>query len=124
MGIVYKHINPTIHIIDTFTSRIFKYYLSKICQHQLSNYREKTINMFVIVYRKSKFESNQLIQSLSTIQTVKERFDELNLNYINKSLNNNNELIIDLYKEYINYGQSRELKYKTLFCDYVEEITF
>jgi hypothetical protein len=57
-----------------------------------------------IVYRKSKFESNQLIQSLSTIQTIKERFDELNVNYINKSFNNNNELIIDLYKEYINYS--------------------
>jgi hypothetical protein len=38
------------------------------------------------------------------MQTVKEIFDELNVYYINKSLNNNNELIIDLYKEYINYS--------------------
>ncbi len=46
-----------------------------------------------IVNRKSKFESNQFLQSLSTIQTVKERFDELNANYINKSLNKNVDLI-------------------------------
>ena len=77
-----------------------------------------------VIYKKSKYESNRFILDLSTIETLKERFDYLNLNYINKSLINNNELLIDLYKEYIGYRQPRQLKYKTLFCNYVNEIKY
>jgi hypothetical protein len=64
------------------------------------------------------------IQDLSTIETLKEKFDYLNVNYINNSLINTNELLIDLYKEYIGYRESRQLKYKTLFCNYVNEIKY
>ncbi len=68
--------------------------------------------------------SNNQIPVLKLNKNIKRKVDYLNVNYINKSLINNNELLIDLYKEYIGYRESRQLKYKTLFCNYVNEIKY
>ncbi len=54
-----------------------------------------------IINRKSKYASNSEISSLSGYVSIEERFDELNLKYIKKNINNNNELLIDLYNDYL-----------------------
>jgi hypothetical protein len=35
-------------------------------------------------------------------------------------ITNENEIIIDLLKNYLNFSNARCLKYKTLFCNYVK----
>ncbi len=50
-----------------------------------------------IINRKSKYSSNSEISSLSGYVSIEERFDELNLKYIKKNINNNKELLKDLY---------------------------
>ncbi len=71
-----------------------------------------------IIYKKSKFYSNRELSKICDVESLETRLDKLNINYINNSLMNNNELIHDLYDEFIRYSTSRELKYSTLFCKY------
>ena len=71
-----------------------------------------------IIHKKSKYDSNCLIRSLPDYLSLKDRFDNLNFNYIKKSLEHKNELMVDLFDEYIRYSVSRELGSITLFCRY------
>jgi hypothetical protein len=71
-----------------------------------------------IIHKKSKYDSNCLIRSLPDYLSLKDRFDKLNLNYIKKSLEHKNELMVDFFDEYIRYSVSRELGSITLFCKY------
>ncbi len=75
-----------------------------------------------IINRKSKYASNSERSSVSGYVSIEERFDELNLKNIKKNINNNNELLIDLYNDYLNYSNSRQLKNRTLFCKYKFDI--
>ena len=71
-----------------------------------------------IINRKSKFDSNNYIKNLPNYLSISDRFDNLNLNYIKKSLFNKNELITDLFQDYLQFSDSRELDKLTLFCKF------
>jgi hypothetical protein len=77
-----------------------------------------------IINRKSKFSSNREIIELDGYQSIENRFDQLNINYIKNNIINKNELFTDLVDEYWNYIGGREVNRKTLLCKYKEEIIF
>ena len=71
-----------------------------------------------IIHKKTKYESNSIIKELPDYLSVKDRFDNLNVKYLQKCLDNKNELIIRLYDDYLSYSNGRDLKNETLFCKY------
>jgi hypothetical protein len=75
-----------------------------------------------IIHKKSKYESNEIIKSFPGYCTLTNIFDKLNLRFLNNSLENKNEIIIDLHRDYREYSDSRVLKRKTLLCDYKTKI--
>ena len=77
-----------------------------------------------IIHKRSKYESSDAIRNLPGYLTIAERFDDLNLRYIKNTLINNNEIILDLYKDYREFSDSRNLRKKTLFCKYKNELNY
>ena len=71
-----------------------------------------------IINKKSKFESNKVIMDIPGYLSLVNRFDNLNISYIKKSLFNKNPIIEDLYQEYLRFSESRKLLSQTLFCKY------
>jgi hypothetical protein len=71
-----------------------------------------------IIQRKSRFESNDFFRKLPDYQSIENRFHYLNTNYIKKSLLNNNPLIEDLCRDYVNYSKSRVVTKISLLCKY------
>ena len=80
------------------------------------------IRSLKIISKTSKFESNETIRKMPNYTSIADRFDKLNVNYIQNCLRNKNEIIVDLHNEYVQFSESRELRKKTLFCKYVREI--
>ncbi len=56
-----------------------------------------------IIQRLSRFKSNDFFRKLPDYQSIENRFDYLNTNYIQKSLQNNNPLIEDLCRDFIRF---------------------
>ena len=79
-------------------------------------------NCIKIIHNKSKFSSTTEVLQLTNIVAIEERFNALNLNYLKNCFIFNNELIIDLYKEFKNFSGGRQIEHKTLFCHYIEEL--
>lgn len=75
-----------------------------------------------IINRKSKFCSNNEIKDTPNYISIQDRFDELNLRYIQKNIMSNNEVLIDLINDYWSYSESRELSKRTLLCKYRNEL--
>jgi hypothetical protein len=75
-----------------------------------------------IINRKSKFCSNNEIKDTPNYISIQDRFDELNLRYIQKNIMSNNEILIDLINEYWSYSESRDLSKQTLFCKYKNKL--
>jgi hypothetical protein len=75
-----------------------------------------------IINRKSKFSSNKEIKEMQDYLSIQDRFDNLNVKYIERNLNNNNEIICDLFEEYRQYSDSRVMSKITLFCKYKDKL--
>ncbi len=58
------------------------------------------------------------IERMSCVPVLSDRFNQLNERYLSNCLINENPLIQQLYQEYLCFENSRDLKIKTLFCDY------
>jgi hypothetical protein len=71
-----------------------------------------------IMHRLSKYDSNEYIKAQPEFIPIQIRFDSLNVKYLTDSLRNKNELKTDLYSDYTQYSESRELERTTLFCKY------
>ena len=80
------------------------------------------LRCFKIIHRKSKYESNESIKSLPGYESVADRFDKLNLRYLKNKFAYKTEIIVDLFKDYKEYSESRDLKKNTLFCLYKEDL--
>ena len=66
-----------------------------------------------IINRKSKYSSNSEIKTLVGLvgyQSLQDRFDVLNKSYIQKNLHNKNELIVDLYQDFLNFSNATDVK--------------
>ena len=85
------------------------------------------MQIIIIQSKAIKIINNQpLFASLSSIESnlvsLTERFNQLNFRYISNAMNNKNELIIQLWSEYLNMSSGgRVLSYQTLFCSNKEK---
>ena len=61
-------------------------------------------------------------KSLQSYLAILDRFDELNLRYLKNTFENRNEIIMELYKDYRENSDSRELRRKSLFCNYKNQL--
>ena len=77
-------------------------------------------NCLKIINNRSKYQSSKEINVISSVEELNHRLDTLNLNYIKSCLSQGNELIIDLFDEYINFLGARKPHQQTLFCKYYE----
>ena len=78
-------------------------------------------NCLKIICNKSKYSSTTEILQTVHVEALEFRFDNLNTNYIRNCLDQENELIVDLFMEYKNFVGARTVKYQTLFCKYFNQ---
>ena len=72
-----------------------------------------------IAYRKPIKTSNTELLKLANTTSVDERINQLNNNYFDSCYKNNNELVMDIIKNYNNwYTINRDPNYKTILCNY------
>ena len=70
-----------------------------------------------IAFRKP-IKTSELLK-LANTTSVDERIDQLNNNYFDSCYKNNNELVMDIIKNYNNwYPINRVPNYKTILCNY------
>ena len=62
-----------------------------------------------IINRKPKYSSNREIKEIQGYLSIQDMFDELYLKYIKRNLNNNNEIICDLFEEFMNFDQRQTI---------------
>ena len=86
---------------------------------------KSSIKKLIVIQNKAIriINHQQFYTSLSEIETsLVNLLDQLNMKYISQALFNKNELLLELWEDYISFQESRKLKYVTLFCHYTEEI--
>ena len=92
--------------------------LSKTNWCLLESIQKKSLK---IVLKLPRDTSNKIYEEkIINIENLKLRLDKLNEKYLQNCITNENEIIIDLLKNYLNFSNARCLKYKTLFCNYVK----
>ena len=69
-----------------------------------------------IINRKSIYSS--LSEINTSIESLTDRFNELNKRYLIKAITNNNEIILELWNDYKEFSLSREIKQPTILCKY------
>ena len=69
-----------------------------------------------------------MYSSISEIETpiidLTERFDKLNVKYFENAINNDNELIRELWSDYLFYTTSKAVNHPTILCKYKNSIDF
>ncbi len=86
---------------------------------------KSSIKKLIVIQNKAIriINHQQFYTSLSEIETsLVNLLDQLNMKYISQALFNKNELLLELWEDYISFQEGRKLKYVTLFCQYTEEI--
>lgn len=88
----------------------------------LSKTRYKTIQAIQntatrVIYKQPYDATTETLLQISGLDSIKTRADQLNFKYINNCFIFENELLIDLFKEFINYNNKQRTN-KTLLCDY------
>jgi hypothetical protein len=86
-----------------------------------------SLNKLSVIQNKAKIINHKpIFASMTDINTdiadLINRFDELNKKYIIQAILNRNELIIDLWNEYLSYKLGHPLSNDTLLCIYKNEI--
>ena len=71
-----------------------------------------------IIHKIPKYASNSLVKELAAYQSIRERFDTLNTSYLQKCLDKGNDILSDLFENYLNYSNGRNLKNESLYCIY------
>jgi hypothetical protein len=67
--------------------------------------------------------SHKFLLEISKLSTIDERCNNLNKNYIENNIKNEDALVKDLCKTYLNvFPISRSPKFKTIICYYREEV--
>ena len=74
-----------------------------------------------IIKRKSIYSS--LSEINTSIESLTDRFNELNKRYLIKAITNNNEIILELWNDYKEFSLSREIKQPTILCNYKSCLT-
>ena len=69
-----------------------------------------------IINRKSIYSSSSEIET--NIENLEDRFNNLNLRYFLKAIQNDNELIKELLDEYKEFSTNRIIKQDTIICKY------
>jgi hypothetical protein len=77
-----------------------------------------------IRHRKSKYESSGTIKNQPGYMSIAKRFDDLNIWYIRNAFIHYKELIMDLYRDYREFSDARNLRKTSLFCKYKNQITY
>jgi hypothetical protein len=113
-----------IQLYNSLTRSIIEYSsiiypcLSKTNWCLLESIQKKSLK---IVLKLPRDTSNKIYEEkIINIENLKLRLDKLNEKYLQNCITNENEIIIDLLKNYLNFSNARCLKYKTLFCNYVK----
>jgi hypothetical protein len=72
-----------------------------------------------VTYKLDYRENTQNIHRIAEMQFLEDRFRELNGNYLNDSIENENPLINDLINEYklFKRGRNQKLKFETILCN-------
>ena len=66
--------------------------------------------------------NSNTIEIISGVSQIKDRFRELNENYILQVLVNNNPIMNPLCEDYLAFAQARHIKIKTILCEHKELI--
>jgi len=69
-----------------------------------------------IIHRKSKYESSDTIKNQPGYLSIAKRFDEIYFMYIRNAFLHKNELIMEIYRDYREFSDSRILRKTRLFC--------
>ncbi len=97
-------------------------FYTSLCKSNFDVLEKIQTHCLKTIYRKSKYESNSYIYFLSNFEKLNVRFDTLNTNYLRKCFQHKNDIIIDLFDDYIQYSSSRTLLYETPICKYKDII--
>jgi hypothetical protein len=90
-----------------------------ICETKKKELRAIQYHAPRIAYNKPLKVSHKELLEISKAKTKDSRCRELNENYFEKAYLYENELIKDIYTNYLNrYPESRTPKYKTILCHY------
>jgi len=64
-----------------------------------------------IIYKKPLYESQKSLLKISELESVEERFKELNLRYLNNAMYNG--IIEEIVDDFVGYHEQKMKKYKT-----------
>jgi hypothetical protein len=87
--------------------------MSQSAFNKLNSIQNKAVK---IINRKSIYSSSSLIKT--SIENLEERFNNLNVRYFIKAIQNDNEIIKELLDDYKQFSLNRIITQDTILCKY------